>query len=204
MFYETAKNDHGLPHNPFKACVVPRPIGWISSINAAGQINLAPYSFFNAVCEEPPMVMFSSINKRADNTDKDSISNIEETGEFVVNIATYALHNEVNQSSAALPKGESEFNFTGLETEPSVLVKPPRVKKSPIHLECLYHQSVQLPGANKNFINRIVIGKVIGIHIDESVITNGIVDIKKIQPIARLGYMEYALIDNIFTMKRPL
>ncbi len=203
MFYETAKNDHGLAQNPFKACVVPRPIGWISSQDACGNINLAPYSYFNAICDEPPMVMFSSTNVHIEGGAKDSIRNIEETGEFVVNLAIYSLREAVNKTSAPLLHSQNEFEFADLEQEPSVLVKPPRVKQSPIHLECLYYQSVQLLGANEQFTNRMVIGKVIGVHINDALITDGLVDIRKLRPIARLGYMQYAVVDDFFTMQRP-
>jgi len=203
MFYETIKNNHGLPHNPFKALIVPRPIGWISSQDKAGNINLAPYSYFNALSDNPPMIMFSTTNSRLDQTIKDSLHNVEEQGEFVVNMATYELRDAVNLSSASLPRHENEFLFAQLEVLPSVLIKPPRVKGSPVHLECIYHQSIQLPTNSSGDTNRVVIGKVIGVHIDDTLLVNGKIDLSKVKPIARLGYMEYAVVDNIFTMPRP-
>jgi len=203
MFYKPDENNHGLPHNPFKACIVPRPIGWISSQDKAGHINLAPYSYFNALSDGPPMVMFSTTSAHVEGGAKDTLKNIEETGEFVVNLATYALREAVNLTSANLSRHENEFNFANLTAEPSQLVKPPRVKESPIHLECLYHQSVQLPTYNSNAVNRMVIGKVIGIHICESILTNGLIDISKLLPISRLGYMDYAVIAKTFSMQRP-
>ena len=204
MFYETEKNNHGLPHNPFKSLIVPRPIGWISSQDENGNVNLAPYSYFNALCDNPPMVMFSTTNSRSEGVIKDTLHNVETQGEFVVSMATYELREALNLSSAPLPRGENEFSFTQLETLPSTLVKPPRIKGSPIHLECIYHQSIQLPVNSNGDTNRVVIGRVVGVHIDDNLITNGKIDIAKIKPIARLGYMEYAVIDNIFNMQRPM
>jgi len=203
MFYEIDKNNHGLPQNPFKACVVPRPIGWISSQDKQGHVNLAPYSYFNAISDEPPMVMFSTTSEHIEGGPKDTLKNIEETGEFVVNLATYTLAKAVNLTSANLCRTKNEFVFANLEVEPSQLVKPPRVKDSPIHLECLYHQSIQLPTNEQNHINRMIIGKVIGIHIDESVLTDGLIDMAKLLPIARLGYTDYAVIEQAFSMQRP-
>lgn len=204
MFYETEKNNHGLPHNPFKSLIIPRPIGWISSQDENGNINLAPYSYFNALCDNPPMVMFSTTNSRSEGVIKDTLHNVETQGEFVVSMATYELREALNLSSAPLPRGENEFSFTQLETLSSTLVKPPRIKGSPIHLECIYHQSIQLPVNSNGDTNRVVIGRVVGVHIDDNLITNGKIDVARIKPIARLGYMEYAIIDNIFNMQRPM
>ncbi len=130
MFYDTRKNDHGLPHNPFKAIVAPRPIGWITTMSARGEINLAPYSFFNGITDKPPIVMFSSEGA------KDSAAFAEETKEFVCSLATFDLRDQMNGTSAPLPRGESEMKATGLEAAPSRLVKPPRVAASPCALEC--------------------------------------------------------------------
>lgn len=203
MFYETAKNNHGLAHNPFKACIVPRPIGWITSQDSEGNLNLAPYSYFNAVSESPFMVMFSTGPKMKDGREKDTMANVEATKEFVVNIATWDLREQMNMTSADVDREVDEIALAGLETEPSVMVKPPRIKGSPIHLECVYFQSVQLPVKNLASSNRIVIGEVVGIHIDDKVITDGRVDISKVKPIARLGYMDYAVILETFEMMRP-
>ena len=202
MFWNTATRDHGLPHSPFKACVVPRPIGWITTISRDGAVNLAPYSYFNACGENPPMVMFSG-GARPDGTLKDTVANCEAQGEFVCNIATWDLRDEMNQSSAALPAGADEAAFCQLEMEPSELVTPPRVKASPIHLECRYHQTVVMPSNSGGDGNRVVFGQVVGIHIDESVLTNGLVDMAKVRPIARLGYMDYTRVDEVFAMDRP-
>ena len=138
MFYETSKNDHGLPHNPFKAIVAPRPIGWITSMSAKGEINLAPYSFFNGITDKPPIVMFSSEGP------KDSVAFVEETKEFVCSLATFDLRDQMNGTAAPLPRGASEMQATGLEAAPSRLVKPPRVAASPCALECKWLKTVSL------------------------------------------------------------
>lgn len=203
MFYDTRQGDHGLPRNPFKSCVVPRPIGWITTLSAEGRANLAPYSFFNGVAGEPPMVMFATNGRKPDGAGKDSIANCEATGEFVANIATWDLRDAMNQTSLHAPSEVDEFELAGLETEPSQLVKPPRVKASPIHMECLYHQTVDLPSEDPEARNAIVIGRVIGIHIRDSVLTDGFVDMEKVKPIARLGYMDYTRVDLVFAMQRP-
>src|SRR4029078_4901972 len=140
MFYDTRKNDHGLPHNPFKAIVAPRPIGWITSMSSKGEINLAPSSYFNGITDKPPIVMFSSEGP------KDSVAFVEETKEFVCSLATFDLRDQMNGTSAPLPRGESEMRATGLEPAPSRLVKPPRVAASPCALECKWLQTVPLKG----------------------------------------------------------
>lgn len=202
MFYETADNKHNLPFNPFKSCVIPRPIGWITSMDDQGNLNLAPYSYFNAISDVPPMVMFSA-TLHPDGRVKDTLRNVENTKEFVVNIATWELREAVNISSTDFPAATNEIEIVGLETVPSKLIKPPRLKASPIHLECVYHQSIQLPVANPKISNRLVIARVVGIHIADEIIVNGKIDITRFKPIARLGYMEYAVVDSTFVMERP-
>jgi len=202
MFYETKGNRHGLPHDPFKSCIVPRPIGWISTVSRDGVVNLAPYSFFNGVASNPPMVMFAS-GGRQPHGPKDTITNCEETGEFVVNIATWDLRDTVNLSSAPARPEADEMALSGLEAAPSRLVRPPRVKASPIHLECRHHRTVDLPGNDPRDRNAIVIGEVLGVHISDEVLTDGLVDLSKFRPIARLGYMDYTLVETVFTMNRP-
>lgn len=203
MFYETADPHHGLSFNPFKSCVIPRPIAWITSVNLEGKLNLAPFSYFNALCDAPPMVMFSVSSKKSDGTEKDTLRNIEETKEFVINIATLELKDAMNLSSKSFPYGVNEIEECYLETLPSRLVKPPRIKASPIHLECRYYQSVQLPVLDDKHTNRMIIGQVVGIHIDDNIIVDGKVDITQIKPLARLGYREYAVIDHKFVMEKP-
>ena len=165
MYYDTKNNQHGMKHDPFKAVVVPRPIGWISSLSSDGVLNLAPYSFFNAVCDRPPIVMFSSLGR------KDSLINIEETGEFVCNLATWDLREAMNLTSTPLPRGVNEMIEAGLDPAGSRLVQPPRVKASPCALECKWLQTVRLNDVEGKPTHRyIVFGQVIGVYIDEAFI----------------------------------
>lgn len=201
MHYYPRRNDHHLPHDPFASLVIPRCIGWISTVGRSGIVNLAPYSFFNAIAAQPPFVMFASATR------KDSQRNAEETGEFVHSIATFDLRNEMNVTSANVAPGVSEPELAKLEMAPSIAVKPPRVKKSPIALECKYVQTVNLPGpGGKPHSFSVVIGEVVSIYIDDAILVDGLVDVAKVQPIARLGYLDqYAVVttDTIFKMKRP-
>jgi len=198
MFYETAKNDHGLPRDPFKAIVVPRPIGWLTSISAKGEINLAPYSFFNAVSEHPPMVMFSSGGR------KDTIAFVEETKEFVCNFANFALREAVSTSGTEFPRGVNEMIEAGLEGAPSRLVRPPRVAASPCALECKLLQIVDLTDLDGRTSQRyVVFGQVVGVYIDDRFIKDGRLDTAAMQPIARCGYNDYAVVDKVFPMLRP-
>jgi flavin reductase (DIM6/NTAB) family NADH-FMN oxidoreductase RutF len=198
MFYETAKNDHGLPFDPLKAIVAPRPIGWITSVGANGEINLAPYSFFNALSTRPPIVGFSSESL------KDSVSLVEETKEFVCNLATYDLRDAMNKTSASLPRGVNEMEVAGLAAAPSRLVKPPRVAASPCALECRWLQTVRLKDLDGRTLERyFVIGQVVGIHIDDRFIKNGMLDTAAMRPIARCGYQDYAMVDATFSLVRP-
>lgn len=202
MFY-TPGTDHGLPRDPFNALVVPRPIGWISSLDEQGRPNLAPYSFFNAVAYDPPQVMFACTGPHRQGGLKDSVRNIEATGEFVVNLAVWDLRQEMVASSVDAPHGISEFDYAGLETAPSAVVKPPRVAASPAHLECVYTQTVDLPADEGEGPNRVVFGRVVGVHIDESVLTDGRVDMQKLAPIGRLGYSDYVRVTEVFALERP-
>ncbi len=203
MFYRTDQ-PHGLPHNPFNALVVPRPIGWISSLDREGMVNLAPYSFFNAVAYTPPQVIFSATGAHAAGGLKDSVKNIEERGEFVCNLVTAKLAQAMNLSSAAAPRDVDEFELAGLTKAPSTLVAPPRVAESPAHLECTLVRIVELETVDPaKSPNRLVIGKVVGIHIDDAVLTDGLVDIAKLKPLARLGYMDYTPVTEVFEMLRP-
>lgn len=202
MFFDTKLNSHNLKYNPFKACIVPRPIGWISTKSKEGIVNLAPYSYFNAISDIPPVVMFAS-GFHKDGNDKDSLKNIESTNEFVVNIASINLKEELNLSSKELPFNVSEPDTFSIEMERSNLVKPPRVKKSLISLECEYIKTVLIDVENKPISSKMVLGRVLGIYIDDSIILDGKVDITKLKPIARLGYNEYAIINEVFKMNRP-
>ena len=202
MYYRTDE-PHGLPHNPFNAIVLPRPIGWISSVDRDGRVNLAPYSFFNAVAYVPPQIMFSATGAHQHGGLKDTVRNIEETGQFVVNVATWSLREQMNLSSVAAPPGVDEFEIAKLSKAASAAVKPPRVGESPIHLECELVQIVPLLAPSEALPNRMVIGKVLGIHIDEAVMTDGLVDITKLQPIGRMGYHQYVRVTEAFEMQRP-
>jgi flavin reductase (DIM6/NTAB) family NADH-FMN oxidoreductase RutF len=204
MFYETAKNDHGLPFNPFKACVVPRPIGWISTLSSDGAVNLAPFSMYNQLGYDPPYVCFSGSCRPGTGQHKDSVTNAEETGEFVVNMATYELRDQVAITGLFFPAGVDEFKEAGLTKLPSRMVQPPRVAESPVHLECIYHSTVTLPANRRDTIHRVVIGQVVGIHIKDEVLTDGRLDFVKIRPLARLGYLDYTSVTEAFRIGKPV
>jgi flavin reductase (DIM6/NTAB) family NADH-FMN oxidoreductase RutF len=195
MFYETAKHNHGMANDPFKAIVVPRPIGWISTVSASGADNLAPYSFFNAFSENPYYVAFGSGGY------KHTLSNISETGEFAVNLATYSLREEMIATSTS--EESDEFALAGLVKAPCQLIKPSRVSASPATLECKHFKTVELPNDNGSVRDWMVIGRVIGIHIADQFIENGRVNSAAMQPIMRLGYAEYATVDSTWKMRRP-
>lgn len=203
MFYEPKKNNHGLAYDPFKSCVVPRPIGWISTVGAEGVANLAPYSQFQNLTFDPPYVMFAA-NQTPRGHRKDSVVNAEQSGEFVYNMATYDLREAMNLTAQQVPPEVDEFELAGLAKAPSRLVKAPRVAKSPVHFECRYHQTVRLPGNGTMGTVDIVIGEVIGIHIkDEFIQPDGKLNILKIRPLARLGYYDYTSIESVFEMIIP-
>jgi flavin reductase (DIM6/NTAB) family NADH-FMN oxidoreductase RutF len=201
MFYEPDKNNHGLPHDPFKSIVVPRPIGWISSLDCDGRVNLAPFSQFNNLGYDPPYVMFAAANFPRHTRPKDSVTNVIETGEFVVNMATYELREAVNITGSAVEPAVDEAKLAGLEMIPSKLVKPPRVAASPVHLECRYHCMLALPGRNLEQSHYVVVGQVIGVYIkDEAITPEGRIDVLKLRPLARLGYHDYTSVESCFTM----
>ncbi len=206
MFYEPKKKNHGLAKNPFNSLILPRPIGWISSASKAGIVNLAPYSFFNAVCYQPPTVMFSGgVGTHSDGM-KDTVRNIQETGEFVCNLATWETREAMNQSSANVASEVDEFDLAGLTKAPSTLVSVPRVVETPVNLECRYIKCVDIPGWENADNYVMILGEVVGVHIDDSYITGeGLVDIRKMMPIGRLGYDDYTRVNDasIFTMTRP-
>ena len=204
MFYEPLRGDHGLPHDPFKSCVVPRPIGWISTVDVDGRRNLAPYSFFSAVSWVPPMVAFASTGRSTrDGSCKDTLANVEATGEFVVNMATAELAGAVNLSSSDLVPGADEFKLAGVEAIPSRLVRAPRVAVSPIALECRLFQIVPLPSGSTHRPNALAIGEVVGVHIADHLLVDGRIDIGRLRPVARLGYHDWAVIDEAFALAPP-
>lgn len=199
MFYEP-KNGHNLPHNPFNAIVTPRPIGWISTRDADGQDNLAPYSFFNAVAYVPPQVMFSSTGTKEDRDGtKDSVSNIRETGVFCVNIVEYAMRDAMNASSATLAGGVDEFAHADIDKAPCDLIAASRVANAPANLECKLTKIVQLPGE----ANFAVFGEVVGIHMRDDCLKDGIFDVSTFSPLARLGYRDYTRVETLFSLTRP-
>ena len=204
MFYETAKNDHGLARPPFKSCVVPRPIGWLSTISADGVPNLAPYSQFTNLTFDPPYVLVS-INRTPKGLRKDTAVNIESTGEFVYNIVPYALRSAMNISATPYPPEVDEFEKAGLTKAPCRLVKPFRVGESPISLECRFVQTIVLPGDSKTGTVDIIIGKVVGVHIaDEVILSDGKIDMEKIRPLARMGYSDYTSAEHVFELEPSL
>jgi len=189
---------YDLPHDPFKAIIAPRPIGWISTVDEHGRQNLAPYSYFNAVSTRPPAVMFSSEGV------KDSVRNAMSTREFVCNLATAALAEAMNQSSASVPHDVNEFELAKLATAPCRLVRPPRVAASPAALECKVLDVLQLRDLDGRPTDRhVVLGQVVGIHIDESCLENGRFMTAKAVPLARCGYNDYASVTSVFSMLRP-
>lgn len=203
MFYQPGVTPHGLPHDPFKSCVIPRPIGWIATVDAQGRHNLAPFSQFQNVTFNPPIVMFSA-NQATTGARKDSVRNAEESGEFVWNMATYAQREAVNATAEELPHGVDEFERAGLVKLPSRLVKPARVQGSPIQFECVYLNTLRFPGEPPMGSADVVFGRVVGIHIDDTALTaDGVVDVLKLQPLARMGYYDYTWVDKRFEMVIP-
>ena len=197
MFYDAVKNNHGFEFDPFKAIVAPRPIGWISSVSAEGTANLAPYSYFNAMSQAPHYVVFGSGPR------KDSLRNIEATGEFAVNLATFDLREKMSLTSAVVAAGVDEFELAGLSKAPCNLIKVPRVAESPACLECRLHQVVDLPSDDGVARNHLAIGRVVGIHIDDRFIAAGRVDTAAMRPIARMGYSEYSTVTEAWRLRRP-
>jgi flavin reductase (DIM6/NTAB) family NADH-FMN oxidoreductase RutF len=202
MHYDARKRDHGLRYDPFKALVAPRPIGWIGSVDAHGRANLAPYSFFNAVSDRPPMVMFSSGGH------KDSLRNIEANGEFTCSLATWSLREAMNLSSAPVASQVDEFELAQLRSAPSRFVRAPRVAASPAALECKLWKMQELPApaGRPEAAYTVVFGEVVGVYIDDAFIRDGMVQTGAMQPIARMGYMEYSAVspDTVFRLNRPL
>ncbi|MBN9887491.1 flavin reductase family protein [Salipiger abyssi] len=198
MFYRP-EDGHGLPHNPFNAIVTPRPIGWISTRGALGD-NLAPYSFFNAVAYVPPQVMFASTSAKDDRGDtKDSVAQLREQGVFCVNIVEYAMRDAMNLTSGPWQAGQDEFEMAGLEKAECETIDCPRVARAPAALECRVVQIVQLPGKS----NFVTFGEVTGVHLRDDCLVDGIFDITRFHPLSRLGYRDYTVVRELFSLKRP-
>jgi flavin reductase (DIM6/NTAB) family NADH-FMN oxidoreductase RutF len=205
MFYEPDNNDHGLPYNPVKACVVPRPIGWITTVDGAGKVNAAPFSFFNVLSYDPPFCLFSAGGHVDDEEEKDSVRNVKETGEFVYNMATWDQRDAMSETGMIIDRAADELAATGLEPLPSNIVKAPRIKGSPVQFECKLQEIVVLPGHTKSHIHHVVFGRVVGVHVDDAAINkDGLLDMDRIRPIARLGYKDYCWVDssNMFQMEK--
>jgi flavin reductase (DIM6/NTAB) family NADH-FMN oxidoreductase RutF len=200
MFYDPRVQTSGLPHSPFNSCCVPRPIGWLSTVSPGGVHNLAPFSQFMNITYDPPMVMFSACGT----PQKDTLTNAEETGEFVWNMATYGQREAVARSAIPYPADVDEFRELGIETLPSRFVKPLRVAGSPVHFECVVRQVVPIEANTPRASGKIVIGDVIGIHIaDDALSDDGRVDIPRLRPLARLGYLDYTTVDWRFELSNP-
>lgn len=199
MFYRP-ENGHGLPHNPFNALVTPRPIGWISTRGADGSENLAPYSFFNAVAYVPPQVMFASTSAKPDRGDtKDSVANIRETGVFCVNLVAYEMRDVMNRTSGPWEKETDEFTLAGIDRTPCETIPCSRVAGAPGALECRMTQIVKIEGEH----NFVVFGEVTGIHMRDDCIVDGTFDVTRFLPLARLGYRDYAVVRDVFSLARP-
>jgi flavin reductase (DIM6/NTAB) family NADH-FMN oxidoreductase RutF len=200
LFYRPGVEPHGLPHNPFNAIVSPRPIGWISTRGADGRDNLAPYSFFNAVAYTPPQVMFASTGAKADRGDfKDSVGNIRDMGAFCVNIVEYAMREAMNATSGAYGRDVDEFDLAGVAREECRAIPCSRVSGAPAALECRLTQIVTLAGE----ANHAVFGEVVGVHIRDDALVDGMLDVTRYQAMSRLGYKFYARVTEVFEMTRP-
>ncbi|MEL7093346.1 MAG: flavin reductase family protein [Pseudomonadota bacterium] len=199
MFYRPT-DGHGLPHNPFNAIVTPRPIGWISTRDGAGHNNLAPYSFFNAVAYVPPQVMFASTGTKPDRDGtKDSVAIIRETGVFCVNVVEYAARDQMNLSSGAWDAGEDEFSVAQIDRAECTEIDCGRVAGAPANLECRMTQIIPLEGA----ANFLVLGEVVGVHLRDDCIVDGIFDVLTFNPLSRMGYRDYTVVRETFSLKRP-
>lgn len=199
MFYEP-KDGHGLPHNPFNALITPRPIGWISTRGADGSENLAPYSFFNGVAYEPPQVMFATTQGKADREKgKDSLGNIIDTGVFCVNIVEFAMKDVMNDTSGPYTRDIDEFTKAGIERVDCETIPCSRVAGAPAAMECKLTKTVDLPGE----ANTVVFGEVIGVHLRDTCLVDGIFDVTTFQPLARLGYRDYTVVRELFSLNRP-
>ena len=202
MFFDDHRK-HGLRHNPFKALVAPRPIAWVSSVSPGGVANLAPFSYFNACADRPPTVMFAPNNPRPDGEGKDTLRNIEQTNEFVVNLAGYDLREPMNLTSVHVDASVDEFELAGLTPAPSVHVRAPRVEEAPVSLECRFLTRLRLPSDHPAIENNVVIGQVVGTHIADRIVRDGMIDMAAYRPVARLGYMDYTSVETVFEMLRP-
>lgn len=202
MYYNTSDH-HGLKHNPLKALIAPRPIGWVSSKNAAGELNLAPFSFFNAMSDGPPTVALGINGSHSEGGFKDTLANIRETGEYVVNMVTYEIRDAMNITSEMVERAVDEFKLANLTAASSNIVSVPRVLESPVNLECKLIDVISLPSNNPEQPNNMILGQVVGIHISDDIIQDGMIDMTKYHPLARLGYRDYTAVRDVFSLNRP-
>jgi len=204
MFYRPAEG-HGLPHDPFKAIVTPRPIGWISTVDGEGRANLAPYSFFNGCGDAPPLVMFSQTGRKSrPEPFKDSIANIRLKGEFACNVVSLALRDAMNASSGTYQPEVDEFELAGLTKAPGVAIGAPHVAEAPAVLECRAVRIIDdLPSWREHAFNIMVVGEVVGVHIRDEYLIDGRLDVARFNPVARLGYMDYTTVTDVWEMLRP-
>jgi flavin reductase (DIM6/NTAB) family NADH-FMN oxidoreductase RutF len=200
MFYRPGIDAHGLPHNPFKALIAPRPIGWIATRDAQGRANLAPYSFFNAISDRPPMLMYCNTARKVPSGEpKDTLANIRAAGEFVHHVVPRAMADAMNICSGHYSADVDEFDLAGLEKAPCEIVSVPRIANAPAALECRLWKIIDLPGEG----DFMVLGEVVGIHLDEAILRDGRVDVTIFQPLSRLGYRDYAAVEQVFPLNRP-
>jgi len=201
MFYKTSDH-HGLKHDPFKAMVAPRPIAWVSTLSANGVLNLAPFSFFNAMSDNPPTVVIGFSGGHIEGGPKDTLDNITETGEYVCNV-TYELRDAMNITSQTASRSQNEFELANLTPIPSTLVTPPRLKESPVNMECKLLQVIDLPCDKEGSSNTMLLGQVVGIHISDEILHEGMIDMSKFQQLSRLGYRDYSAVQEVFSLARP-
>ena len=199
MFYRPGLDPHGLPHDPLKACVAPRPIAWVTSLGPGGVVNLAPFSFFMMVSSDPPTLMISCNGQKPDGSPKDTRRNVEAAGEFTVHMATADLRAAMNLSSAAYDAEESEAEALGLNLLPGGVIRTPRLEAAPVALECKLWRMIPLIDPRE----AMILGEVVGVHIADAALTEGILDLARIKPLSRLGYQDYAVVDEVFPMRRP-
>lgn len=204
MFYEP-RDGHGLPFDPFKAIVAPRPIGWVSTVDTEGRANLAPYSFFNGCGDRPPYVMFAQTGPKSPGglLVKDTVTNARETGEFACSLVSQELKDAMNVSTEAFDAGVDEFEKAGLTKGQGKAIAAPHVADAPAVLECRTHQIIDLPASKEDWMNLVVIGEVVGVHIREEFLTDGILDVLNYNPVARMGYKDYTTVTDKWEMDRP-
>ena len=205
MYYRPGVDEHGLPRNPFNALITPRPIAWVSTIDAEGRTNLAPFSFFSGASYTPPIVSVAFTGQKLgafEGERKDSLANIRQTGAFAVNLVSEALTGAMNASAGHYAAGDSEFAKAGVTEAPCNEIAPPRVAEAPATMECKLVTVTELPNDGPG-TNATVFGQVVGVHISDEILRDGFVDPTIFKPLARMGYLDYSVIRDVFKLKRP-